>query len=88
MYTVLKAFIDAQDDNHVYNVGDIYPRRGLEVTDDRLEELSTKKNSCGVVLISLEASGVASSRAEEVNAGVSPSKTTEAKKKPRKRKEK
>lgn len=43
-YKVIKYFTDLQDDNHEYNVGDPFPRTGLDVSDERLTELSTKNN--------------------------------------------
>lgn len=51
MYKVVKFFTDLQDDNHAYHVGDIFPREGVEVSEDRLKELSTDKNKRGEVLI-------------------------------------
>lgn len=44
MYKVIHYFTDLQDFNHPYNVGDIFPRNGLKVSEDRLKELSTSKN--------------------------------------------
>ena len=51
MYKVLKDFIDLKDDNFLYHKGDIYPRDGAEVGDERLLELSTKNNRIGEILI-------------------------------------
>lgn len=44
MYRVIKYFTDLHDNNHPYNVGDIFPRNNLEVSEKRIEELSTDKN--------------------------------------------
>lgn len=44
MYKVIKYFTDLQDNNHAYHVGDSFPRNGLDVSDERLTELSTKNN--------------------------------------------
>lgn len=44
MYKVIKHFTDLQDNNHSYNVGDTYPRKGLEVKEDRIAELSGAEN--------------------------------------------
>lgn len=41
-YKVVRKFKDK--DNHVYEVGDPYPRKGKRATKARLETLSTKKN--------------------------------------------
>ena len=51
MYKVVVRFMDLQDDNYVYNVGDTFPREGKEVSLARLTELSTTENKRGVVLI-------------------------------------
>lgn len=51
MYRVIKSFEDLQDDNHKYNVGDVYPYDGKEVRDSRINELSTSKNKRGIPLI-------------------------------------
>lgn len=53
MYKVIKFFADLQDENHVYNVGDIYPREGLEVSEERLAELAGSENKQGQPLIEL-----------------------------------
>ena len=43
MYKVIEYFTDLQDANYEYNVGDTFPRKGLNVSDERLAELSTKR---------------------------------------------
>ena len=43
-YKVIKHFTDMQDNNFAYQVGDDYPRKGLEVTKGRIEELATNQN--------------------------------------------
>lgn len=50
-YKVLEYFEDLQDNIHSYNPGDTFPRDGLEVSEERLEELSSDKNLRGVKLI-------------------------------------
>ncbi|WP_436950198.1 Rho termination factor N-terminal domain-containing protein [Staphylococcus xylosus] len=50
-YEVIKYFTDLQDNDYEYNVGDIFPRKGLRVTDERLRELSTDENRQRVHLI-------------------------------------
>lgn len=50
-YRVIKFFMDLQDGNHAYNVGDEYPRKGLKVTDARIAELTGNKNKQGKPLI-------------------------------------
>lgn len=44
MYKVIKTFADLQDNGFRYDAGDIFPRKGLKVSDERFEELSTAKN--------------------------------------------
>ena len=51
MYKVIKFFTDLQDNEHPYNVGDVFPRKGKEVTADRIAELASAKNKQGVALI-------------------------------------
>lgn len=48
---VIKYFTDLQDNKHEYNEGDVFPREGKEVSEERLTELSTKNNRQGVPLI-------------------------------------
>ena len=44
MYRVVKFFRDLQDNNHAYHVGEQFPHDGMEVSNDRLAELSTEAN--------------------------------------------
>lgn len=46
-----KKWVDLQDNKYPYKKGDTYPREGLEVTEERLKELSSNKNKLGEVLI-------------------------------------
>lgn len=46
-----KQWVDLQDNNYPYKQGDIYPRAGLEVSDERIKELSGIHNKLGEVLI-------------------------------------
>ena len=50
-YKVIAYFTDAQDGEHIYKVGDEYPRQGIEVSDERIEELSSSKNAKGRPMI-------------------------------------
>ena len=88
MSRVIIAFADLQDDGHIYNVGDEYPRAGVTVSKERLEELASNRNRRGVALIvdeeAEEGPSEVTGDTEELEAGVSPSKTPEAKKKARK----
>lgn len=52
MYKVIKFFTDLNDNNHPYNVGEIFPRLGVTATEKRLAELAGSNNKQGVPLIS------------------------------------
>lgn len=51
MYKVIKFFTDLQDNNYPYNVGDVFPHKGMTVTEARLAELAGSENKQGVPLI-------------------------------------
>lgn len=59
MYKVIKAFHDLKDVKKTksgdvyfeYKVGDTYPRKGLEPSEERIEELLGKENKQGTQLI-------------------------------------
>lgn len=51
MYKVIRFFTDLQDNAHAYNVGDEFPHKGITVSPERLNELSTGKNRRGTPLI-------------------------------------
>ncbi len=44
MYKVIRYFTDLQDNNYPYNEEDIFPRDGMIVTKERIEELSSANN--------------------------------------------
>lgn len=50
-YEVVNYFVDLQDFNHQYKVGDSFPRLGLNVSEKRLEELAGFNNKQGKPLI-------------------------------------
>ena len=50
-YIVTRYFTDAQDNEHPYREGDIYPREGLTVSDARLKDLLSGNNFQRVPLI-------------------------------------
>lgn len=52
-YKVIKYFTDIQDCYFPYNVGDLFPRVGKDVSAERIKELSTGANRQGVPLIEL-----------------------------------
>lgn len=51
MHKVIKAFTDLQDNNHLYQEGDTYPREGFDVLPSRIKELATTQNRRGEILI-------------------------------------
>lgn len=51
MYKVIKFFTDLQDGNHAYNVGDIFPRKGVAVSEERIARLASTNNARKCVLI-------------------------------------
>lgn len=50
MYRVIKYFIDLEDNNHVYSVGDKYPYTGM-AKPERVAFLSSYKNKLGAPVI-------------------------------------
>lgn len=40
-----------EDKNHIYEVGDAFPREGMEVSEERIKILVSKKNKIGEPLI-------------------------------------
>ena len=53
MYKVIHEFADMQDGNHVYAVGDAYPKEGSKPSDKRVAELASNNNKIGQPLIEL-----------------------------------
>lgn len=51
MYRVICRFADRLDENYIYEVGDIYPRKGIDVANDRIKELASDKNQIKKPLI-------------------------------------
>ena len=51
MYKVIKHFTDLHDNDYPYNVGDVFPRSGVEVTEGRIAELAGSDNKHGQPLI-------------------------------------
>lgn len=82
MYEVIKAFHDLKDTKKTksgtvyfeYNVGDTYPRNGLNPSEERIAELAGNNNKQGTPLIKLvEETGKEDK--EEAAAKVPPKKT-------------
>lgn len=53
MYKVIKHFIDLHDNDHSYNEGDIFPREGVDVSEERIKELAGSDNKQHTPLIEL-----------------------------------
>ena len=53
MYKVIKHFIDLHDNDHSYNEGDIFPREGVDVSEERIKELAGSDNKQHPPLIEL-----------------------------------
>lgn len=51
IYKVLKTFADLQDNKHLYGPGDLFPRPGVSVSDERIKELSSNNNLMREILI-------------------------------------
>lgn len=43
-FLVVVPFIDLEDGHHMYRKGDIYPREGLNVSDERIMQLLSTQN--------------------------------------------
>jgi hypothetical protein len=50
-YKVLRFFNDLQDDNYYYETGSVYPRDGLNPSQERIDELAGANNKQGIPLI-------------------------------------
>lgn len=57
-YRVIYHFTDLQDEDYSYYPGDVYPRKGLVPSEDRIEELATSKNRRGRALIAKVDDGI------------------------------
>ena len=54
-----------KDNGHVYRTGDLFPRFGVNVGDERIAELSSKRNRLNTVLIVSD--GVPEVKAPEIH---------------------
>lgn len=87
MYRVIAFFTDLKDRDYPYNVGDIFPRPGLEVKQERYAELSGSDNKRGIPLIEPveEKAGAGPVEADEPEHGIEPTEPEEPKKAPAKK---
>ena len=51
MYKVIYRFADKLDKDYIYEIGNTYPREGVDVTDERLAELASNGNAIGQPII-------------------------------------
>ncbi len=51
MYRVICAFNDLTDNRRLYPIGAVYPREGIQSTEDRIAELLSSNNKLGKPLI-------------------------------------
>lgn len=51
MYIVLKNFTDLEDNGHKYTMGEEYPRKGYEPTEERVKALTSGNNKAGIKLL-------------------------------------
>lgn len=67
MYKVIKFFMDLQDQNRAYNVGDTFPHKDCSyaVSEERLAELAGSDNKQGVPLIKAVVKKTAKKKAAE-----------------------
>lgn len=70
MYKVIESFYDLHDNDHFYQIGDIFPREGIEVEESRIRELASAGNKLKTPLIAqtgyLEVSSLESMKAFEL----------------------
>lgn len=50
-FVVLKDFKDLHDKGHIYRAGEFYPRDGVDLDEDRAEELASTNNARNEQLI-------------------------------------
>lgn len=65
LYTVIFKFKDLNDNGHIYQPGDSFPRAGATASQKRLAELSGSKNKAGRPLIKAEEEPAKEEPAEE-----------------------
>ena len=86
MYEAVRDFVDIQDNNHIYRMGDKFPHDGAKASKSRIAELASTENKCGVVLIKAIEKDNKSSVSEENEVNVET--VARSKKSPKKKKEK
>ena len=65
IYRVTRAFYDRQDDMHLYQIGDTYPRSGFVTNEKRIAELAGRRNRLRMQLIEAVAETTAEPHPDE-----------------------
>ena len=68
IYRVTRAFYDRQDDMHLYQIGDTYPRSGFVTNEKRIAELAGRRNRLRMQLIEAVAETAEEPKPEEPEA--------------------
>ena len=79
MYIVINKFKDLEDNDHIYQNGDEYPREGISIEDihlERIKTLASNQNKIGKVLIKEINTGNKNENTEE-DPGANPNENTE-----------
>jgi hypothetical protein len=50
-YKVVRRFKDLKHGGHIYEVGDVYPKKGKRTSNARIEELAKGKNKYNQIYI-------------------------------------
>ena len=74
MFIVINAFLDLKDNEHLYDVGDAYPRDGIEPSEERIKELLGSDNLQGQPMIKAVKTVPVDVKSEEAAAEGEPSK--------------
>lgn len=64
-YRVTRAFYDRQDEMHLYQIGDTYPRSGFITNEKRIAELAGRRNRLRMQLIEAVAETAAEPHPDE-----------------------
>ena len=78
-YEVIHYFTDLQDNNYPYQAGDIFPRGGMKVSEERLKELSGSNNKQHKPLIKAIEDEPISFSDDDITFEEKPEETTEEK---------
>ena len=74
MFIVINAFLDLQDAEYLYDVGDAYPRDGIEPSEERIKELLGSDNLQGQPMIKAVKTVPVDVKSEETAVDGEPSK--------------